>query len=88
MWSCFAIATILLISLLKFSTYPCALGWYGVTGLWMKPVSVASWLNSWELNGGPLSVCTTFGTPCVANIFFNLSRTGVIAIERVNSTSG
>ena len=75
-------------SLLKPSTCPCALGCLGVTFLWWNPISCASVWNSFELNVGPLSICTVFGTPCVAKIFFSFLQTGLIDVELINSVSG
>ena len=59
---CFAIAAILLIwQFVDVFHLSLRFGMYGVTGLWMNSVLLVSCLNSWELNGGPLSVCSNMG---------------------------
>lgn len=56
------------------------LGCLGVALLWLNPISAASSLNSFELNGGPSLGCTVCGTSCVVKIFFSFFRTGLIYI--------
>lgn len=56
------------------------LGCLGVALFSLNPISAASSLNSFELNGGPSLGCTVFGTPCVVKIFFSFFRTGLIYI--------
>ena len=79
---------VLFTSLLKPSTCPSGLGCLGVAFLWLNPISFVSVWNSFELNGGPLSVCSVFGTPCVVKIFFSSLPTGLIDVELINLASG
>ena len=83
-----AICSVLLSTFMKLSASPFARGCSGVTLWCLNPISSANALNSAELKGGPLSLSTLSGIPCVANIFCNLSQVTRQEVDVVCSTAG
>ena len=88
MRSCFDIAMVLFMSLLNPFTWPCAFGWQGVMRWCLKPDSFANFSKVSELNGGPLSVWSVWGMPCVEKIFFSFFLVPSKDVVVVNSISG
>ena len=70
------------------STFPLALGQYGVTFRCLKQGTRANLQKSYPLNGGPLSDLTTWGMPNVANSWSNLGMMALADIDNTGSTNG
>ena len=85
---CVEMDKILFINLLNPSTCPWALGWMGVMRLCLNPASFANSVKACELKGGPLSVWSVSGTPCVEKTFLSFFLTTSSDVDLVNSTSG
>ena len=82
------IFSVLLNTLMKLSASPFARGCSEVTLWCVNPISSANFWMSVELNGGPLSVSSLSGIPCVANIFLSLSYVVPHEVDVVCSTAG
>ena len=74
-------------SLLKPCTCPWALGCRGVNFLCVNPISTANYLRPSELNRGPLSDWMVLNSLRDED-FFIFCHTGLMAVEKTNSTSG
>ena len=73
---------------IKRSTSPLACGHNGVMRRCVNPRSLPMFLKSSPWNGGPLSICTVYGMPCLEKM---LSRFGITVLAEVDlmiSTSG
>ena len=73
---------------MNLSASPFARGCSGVTLWCLKPISLAKFQKSVELNGGPLSDLSLSGIPCITNSFRSLSHVGLHEVDVTCSITG
>ena len=83
-----AICSVLYSTFIKLSASPFAGGCSGVTLWCLKPMLLARFLKSKELNGGPLSYSSLSGIPCITNTFLSLSHVILQEVDVNCSTTG
>ena len=83
-----AICSLLFSTFIKRSASQFARGCSGVTLWCLKPISLAKFLKSKELNGGRLSDSSLSGIPCIANTFHSLSHVTLHEVDVNCSTTG